>query len=234
MRANGKQPEKTDTTYHVCGDNTGENYCFHGNMNHYSENIDKIVKIQSIWRRKYIRATKDGFTKQILENMIDEYARLYAFFNNINKKLKFRKIRLPNYPSEITENLVKFAITRKYNVSPCWDTKKGDLYLYGKRLEVKGSLDLMGGGPSSFGPKEKWDRIYFVDAVDHSIKKFKIYEIKLSNRNETWKNIKINKNQTYHEQCLQKRRPRIRFAELIKQIPKNSINTIFNGFFSDL
>lgn len=196
------------------------------------ENI--IIKIQSLWRRKKLKNLKDSFTKQMLEEMIDKYNELYLFYNDMNKKLKIKQMRKPNYPPEITENLVKFAIIKKYNLSPCWDTKKGDLILYGIQLEVKGSIDLINGGPSSFGPKEEWSRIYFVDAVNCNTKNFKIYEIKLSNKNKIWKNINVSKSQTYQEQCLQQRRPRINFTELIKQIPKNFINIIFDDNFNNL
>jgi len=194
----------------------------------------RITKIQAIWRKKQVNSLKDNFTKQILEDMIDKYNELYLFYSKMNAKLKIKQMRRPNYPSEITENLVKFAIVKKYNVSPCWDTKKGDLCLYGIRLEIKGSINLLNGGPSSFGPREEWDRIYFVDAVNCGVKKFRIYEIKLSNRSKIWQNIRVSKKQSYQEQCLQKRRPRITFIELIKQLPPNTVSILFDGFFNDL
>lgn len=102
------------------------------------------------------------------------------------------------------------------------------------QLEVKGSVDLMHGGPCSFGPKEERSRIYFVDALNCFIKKFKIYEIKLSNKSKIWKSIKVNKEQTYEDQCLQGRRPRIKFKELIKQIPEYYISILYNGYITDL
>lgn len=187
-----------------------------------------------------ISIQKDGFTKQLLKDSINKYNDLYSFIDNVNSKLTIKKFRKPNYPSEITENLVKFAITKKYNTSPTekllpsWDTKKGDLCLRDMQIEVKGSVDLMNGGPCSFGPKEEWDYIYFVDALNRSRNEFKIYEIKLSNEDKIWKNIKVNKNETYQNQCLQKRRPRITFKELIRQIPESYINILFDGNINDL
>ncbi len=208
--------------------------CFQDKLDYYNENSKSIIKIQSLWRKKSIKLIKDCFTKQMLEDLINKYNDLYSYIKLMNTNLKSKKIRLPNYPSEITENLVKFAIIKKYGVSPCWNTKKGDLCLYEKQLEVKGSIDLINGGPSSFGPKEEWHRIYFVDANDCLNKKYKIYEIQMSNKHEIWQNIRVNNNQTYQNQCLQKRRPRIKFIDLIKQIPNTYTNVIFDGSFDDL
>lgn len=228
------EEEQLNQIYDVYNyDNTYKLY-YDDKINHYNDNIKTIIKLQSLYRKRKIRYLKDSFTKGMLEGMINTYNNLYVFYCKMNKQLKLKKMRIPNYPSEITENLVKFAIIKKYNVSPCWDTNKGDLYLYGKYLEVKGSCDLINGGPSSFGPNEEWHRIYFVDAKHSQSKKFKIYEFTISNNNEIWKNIKVNKTQTYFEQCIQKRRPRIKFTELIKQIPSRFINIIFDGYFSDL
>ena len=69
---------------------------------------------------------------------------------------------------------------------PNWDTKKGDLELLNKQIEVKGFMSF---GPTSFGPTENWDWIYFVDATDFINKKFKVFEIKLSNKSNVWRNI---------------------------------------------
>lgn len=64
--------------------------------------------------------------------------------------------------------------------------------------------------------------------------KFKVYEIKLSNENNLWKNIKVNATQTYADQCSQGRRPRITFTELVKQIPAKYINIIFYDHIDNL
>lgn len=76
---------------------------------------------------------------------------------------------------------------------PSWNTDKGDLVINKKnipfyQIEVKG---FMSDGPSSFGPTENWDCIYFVDCKDFVCKKFKVYEIRLSNKSEIWENIRI-------------------------------------------
>jgi hypothetical protein len=77
---------------------------------------------------------------------------------------------------------------------PCWDTDKGDIIINKKhifkQIEVKGFMSI---GPSSFGPTEKWDFLYFVDGQDIKNKKFKVYEVKLSNKNEFFRNINMSK-----------------------------------------
>jgi ABC-type antimicrobial peptide transport system permease subunit len=133
------------------------------------------------------------------------------FIDEINKILLKKKIRNENFPSEISENIVKFFLLKKYKISACWDTESGDVDFMKHKIEVKG---FMSTGPTSFGPKEQWDWIYFVDARDTLHKIYKIYEIKLSNSNSVFLNMKMNKNETFEEQCKQKRRPRISFFEI--------------------
>jgi hypothetical protein len=101
------------------------------------------------------------------------------------KGVNNKKIRNENFPSHISENLVKFALNNiKYINSDekvTWNTSVGDLEYKNKRIEVKGFIS---DGPSSFGPTEKWDTIYFVDAKKIRDKKIIIYEVLLSNIDE--------------------------------------------------
>lgn len=62
-----------------------------------------------------------------------------------------------------------------------------------------------------------------MDARKFMTRIFDIYLVKLSNDSDIWKNLKINKTQTYENQCNEKRRPRICFNNIIKQIPKTYI-----------
>ena len=198
------------------------------------------IKIQSIWRgqqiRKMNKKLNDSMSYDLLNKSIDNFNITINNEKEINKLLKKRKIRYSNFPSHISENIAKFAIYKKYGRIPNWDTDKGDLIFKNKsqiiRLEVKGSIDLSN-GPPTFGPTEEWDRIYFVDGVNTSEKRYKVYEIILSNRSDTWKNIKLNKKQTYNDQCLQKRRPRLTFSEIQTQLSEYC-KLIFDGHISEL
>lgn len=196
------------------------------------------IKIQSLWRgyniRKKNKVLHDSFTYDILITCIDQYQNVIKNEKNINTNLKKKKIRLSNFPSHISENIAKFAIYNKYNIMPTWDTDKGDLFLpvVNKQLEIKGSINL-NNGPPTFGPTEEWDYLYFVDGVDNHNKKYKVYEVKLSNKSTTWRNLKVSKSQTFYDQCLQKRRPRLKFNEIQKQLG-DKCQLIFDGHISKL
>ena len=200
-----------------------------------------IIRIQSSYRghllRKNLLTLQDGMSGELLSLCIDTYINTIENEKKINTTLKNKKIRLSNFPSHISENIVKFTIAKVYNIMPTWDTDKGDLCISNHlckfiRIEVKGSIDL-NNGPPTFGPTENWDHIYFVDGVENHLKKYKVYEVRLSNTSEKWKNIKVNKNETYHDQCQQKRRPRLTFKELKSQLG-HDCRLIFDGYLSQL
>jgi len=140
------------------------------------------------------KVLQDGMNFKLLMKVLDSYTRLCEDLKEVNKLLKGKgKSRMPNFMSEISENIVKFALAKIYGYYPNWNSKKGDLEVETVdkkliQLEIKG---FMSDGPLSFGPNEDWDIIYFVDAKDFINKKFKIYEIKLSNRSDIWRKIKI-------------------------------------------
>tara|TARA_Y100000816_G_scaffold185932_1_gene134974 strand:+ start:4658 stop:5263 length:606 start_codon:yes stop_codon:yes gene_type:complete len=198
------------------------------------------IKIQKIWRGYIIRkkncTLKDGMNINMLEKCIESYKSTIEFEKMINNSLCNKKIRLSNFPSHISENIVKFVLFKKYKIMPTWDTDKGDLiFSFLKkiiRIEVKGSIDLSN-GPPTFGPTENWDFIYFVDGLNNSIKKYKVYEVKLSNISIQWKNMKVNKTQSYEDQCKQGRRPRLTFSEIQKQLG-DCCKLIFDGYISEL
>jgi len=196
---------------------------------------EKIIIIQKNVRRFLnnvrLKKLKDGMTLNIVESYLDMYIKNYYFIEDINKKLCKKKIRNQNFPSEISENIVKFAFLKKYKIIPSWDTDNGDLSFLNKKIEVKG---FMSSGPSSFGSTEKWDILYFVDSTKFIDKKFIIYEIMLSNTNPIWRNIKLNKNETYNDQCKKGIRPRITFKELYEQLKNDYCKKIFDGYLSEL
>jgi hypothetical protein len=198
------------------------------------------IKIQSYWRgynlRKELITLNDNYTFEILNRCLDKYIADLKFNDEIiNPLMSKKKRRNENFPSDISENIVKFVIANKYRIMPCWDTDKGDIVIKKKdlfkQIEVKG---FMSSGPSSFGPKEMWDWIYFVDGINIRNKMFKVYEIKLSNKSETFRDIKITKTETYGEQCDRKVRPRCGFETILKPQLGEHCKLIFDGHISKL
>ena len=115
---------------------------------------------------------------------------------------------------------------------PSWNTDKGgDLIYNNERFEIKGFISF---GPSSFGPKEMWDVLYFVDAIDVLNKHFKVYEIKLSNTSEIFRNIKFNNKETFDQIASSGKRPRAEFYKQIKPQIDNYCQLIFDGHVSKL
>lgn len=174
-----------------------------------------IIKIQALFRGYYVRkinkSNKDNFDLILIIELLNSHINYVTNIKNINSKLINRKIRNPNFPSDISENIVKYAFYKKYKIMPCWDTKSGDLKFLNKKIEVKG---FSSNGPTSFGPNESWDLLYFVDCTNFINFEFIVYEIKLSTRNKT---------DTYKNQCDKKIRPRIVFNEFKKQLLYHNI-----------
>ena len=211
-------------------------------INEYNIITNKVIIIQSLVRKliviKKLRKKKDNFTLDIIKNKIKRYNYNYLEDEKINRILSKKKIRHQNYPSEITENIVKFVIFKKYKVMGCWDTKCGDLDLMNKKIEIKG---FMSSGPCSFGPTEKWNWIYFVDCRKCVKEEFIVYELKLSNDSIKWRNLilsgkKNNNIKTMGMLCDKGKggaRPRLCFKEIKKQLI-NDIKIIWKGNINDL
>jgi hypothetical protein len=177
--------------------------------------------------QKYIRGhlvrKHNGITNRQLKQLFNQYQCSCNLIDQINTTLSRKKIRKSNFPSHISENIVKNAMYNKYHIMPNWNCKVGDLTFCNRKIEVKAFTSA---GPSSFGPNENWDWIYFLDCID--FENVKIYEIKLSNTSPEWKTIMVNSSETFYDQCRQKRRPRVKFEDIRKQL-YSYISTIFTG-----
>jgi len=152
----------------------------------------------------------------------------------INKLKNFKKktncnLRFPNFPECISENIIKefINIIEKRNCNS--STTSGDLEvkedLKNIKVEVKCFTSI---GPTSFGPTESWDEIYFLDAFNFVNKYFKIYKLKLSNDSKKFKSVKINSEKTYEQVCKEGKRPRISF-KLLKEQLYDDFQLIYEG-----
>ena len=197
------------------------------------------IIIQSCYRgyivRKKLRELTDNMSFPLMSRLINRYNQNLIFVKKFNKLLSKKKIRNENFPSHISENIAKYAIYKKYKIMPCWDTKKGDIVIdkLNLQIEVKG---FMSDGPTSFGPTENWDLIYFVDCRKTLEKKFKVYEVKLSNRDEKFRSIKLNKTDTYGDICDKNQRGKLRgcFEKIFKPQLGDECKLIFDGVLKKL
>lgn len=185
--------------------------------------------IRGYLTRKKIISLKDGMTLDNVIELINGYNQVLRVQKKVNLSLTKKKIRKTNYPSEITENIAKFAIAKKYKIMGNWDIKPGDLTVLKKQIEVKGGF--IEHGPPTFGPDEKWDWIYFVDCEETFKMKYKVYEIKKSNI--YFHNLMVNNTETFGNQCIQRRRPRLVFSSIKEQLGEN-VKLIFDGHITEL
>lgn len=152
------------------------------------------------------------YTKEILISRLRSYKMFY------NSAKLHKGIRKPNFPEDISENIVKFHL----NYKTTWKSKTGgDLYSdrFGK-IEIK---CFSSDGPISFGPSERWNILYILDAREFQNDIFTIHKINLTS--EGFKKVRVSKKQTFGEQILQKRRPRIPWKSLQNQITSHLEST---------
>ena len=175
---------------------------------------------------------KDSYTQELLN---EQYMLHKQYVNgriDTTKKTGV-KVRLPSIPEDISENIIKFIIRNKlHDNTTRWDCKKGDLH---SQIEGKQECKCFtSDGPSSFTPSSDWDVIYFLDARNWLIyDKFILYRIPLKRTSNEWKNIKVNKTQTFEDQTKQGRRPRISWEFLQPQISLYC-NKVYEGSFEDI
>lgn len=194
-------------------------------------NVQKAVSRKAMSSSNTLPSTSDLYSKDVLRRTYQSHKGYVKELIAISSETNL-KVRLPNMPEHISENIVKFILQNKMGDKTCsWDCKKGDLYsALEKQQECK---TFTSDGPPSFGPNEEWDVLYFLDArkwlEDHYI----LYRVGLSNRCDAWRNVKVNKNQTFGDQCQQNRRPRITWEALYPQISTHCTK-IFDGTFEEI
>jgi len=127
------------------------------------------------------------------------------------------KTRRYGLPEHISENIVKFVIHNKLGDTTCsWGCAVGDLFSSkSKIIECK---SLTSDGPTSFGPDQKWDEIYFLDARKWLEDELHVWKCSAPSTHEVWKTLKISKGQTKADQSAEHRRPRIGWEALYPQI----------------
>lgn len=181
----------------------------------------------------------DHYTTVVLKERFEKHKE-YISSTLETKKATGINFRLPNMPEDISENIAKFIIqnhvgdkSSKWTKGICSKGQKisGDLI-----SEKEGTQEVKwfaSDGPSSFGPKEKWNVIYFLDGRNWLDDKFILWRVPLSNDSAEWKSLKVNKNQTYEEQSGMGRRPRNNWDDIKEQIGSYA-TLVFEGKFDEI
>lgn len=143
-----------------------------------------------------------------------------SYVQGLNKLKKLgMKVRYPPFPEHLSQGIVQLALSKYPEFKSIREAKVGDLEYFSedkwKRIEVKAfSSD----GPMSFGPKESWHKLVILDARDWSNDNFKCTCINLTNSCPEWRNLLVNKTETFEYQALKGRRPRFSPSSLLKQV----------------
>jgi hypothetical protein len=179
-----------------------------------------------------MKIIQDNYSRVILETRFYNYKKTFIDTEQIIK-ITGLKIRHQNPPEDITENIAKFIIHNYENDNSCEWCKSiglnGDLYSkkYKSLIEIKAFTSP---GPSSFGPTKKFDKIYFLDMQKWLEDIFVLWKVNVNHESKEWINLKINKTQTFQDQCTQGRRPHLSWFHIYNQIPEKC-EKIYNGSF---
>jgi len=170
-------------------------------------------KNRSVSQRKNIQKGQDGYTPSLLRKRYSLFREFVIETKCLMEKSGCR-IRLPNPPEDITENIVKFLIRRQMGDKTCvWckgvDDQTGDLFSsQGGVYEVK---SFTSDGPCSFGPKKKFDCLFFLDMRQWLDNHFILWRFHLSHASCLFKTIPIHRNGIMQDKCERGLRPHVSF-----------------------
>ena len=159
----------------------------------------------------------DGYSVFLLRQRYHLFRNYVMETMNLQEKFQC-DLRLPNPPEDITENIVKFLIRRELGDRTCvWCKgvvgKTGDLFSsQGGLYEVKAFTS---DGPCSFGPKKKFDCLFFLDMRRWLENHFILWRFHLSNASPLFKNIPINgMKSSMQDKCERGLRPHVCFETI--------------------
>ena len=174
--------------------------------------------------------SNESYTKEILDQQFTIY-KLYVV-ERMKTTTYGVKIRLPNMPEDISENIIKYILHfTGYDTTTKWDCKKGDLYSSTEGIQE--CKCFTSNGPISFTPSSNWNILYCLDAREWKNNIFVLYRISLQRTSDAWKNIQMNKKQIFEDQCQQGRRPRITWKKLYPQI-QDYCTKIYEGSYENI
>lgn len=208
-------------------------------LNHVSE-ISEKVTISSAKKPKLIKEEvkhDDKYTPAILRRRYNRFRDDYIDCSELITTTGL-PIRHQNPPEDISENIAKFIMINYDNDPTCKWAKsigvKGDLYSEKYNIDSPAEIKaLTSDGPSSFGPEKKFSVIYFLDMRDWLNDKFILWKVNLTSESPAWKGIKMNKKQTFEDQCKEGRRPHISWDNIYPQISEHCVK-VYDGTFEGI
>jgi hypothetical protein len=169
----------------------------------------------------------------MLKELYDSHLSYVKKIEEICQKYQYpeSEVRKPNMPEYLTENMIRLIIINYLHDETCCKGDVGDLF--SEKEGIQECKTFSSDGPISFGPTEKWDVIYFLDARDWLNDHYVLYQLKEKNDSPQFQQIAISKTETFGDQCRQQRRPRIAWNSLYPQI-KDRVEIVYQGSFSPI
>jgi len=179
---------------------------------------------------------RDVYSHKMAEGELSkhEILDLYSHFKNyyiLRESIysgRLKKHRLPNFPEDVSENIIRMHIGNNCT----WNTAVGDLKTIhdNKKIEVK---CVNSKGPMSFGPNCKWDKLFILEWIDLKLDTFNIYECPHPNTHECIQSLPVSKTETFAKQSNDGKRPRINLPSFKKHLG-DLLTVVFNGTIYDL
>jgi hypothetical protein len=161
------------------------------------------------------KETTLGLIAEDIENLYNGYCNFELIMRAPRNSGKYEELqnksvtRSLNLPSEVSENLARFALYKYEFVRTNEDgidyaqtsffCPRGDLATDNNntQIEVKGFTS---DGPLSYGPTEHWDKLVFVDMRHHiETHSVKVILVDIGDLENAWKNIRVKKEITLKE-----------------------------------
>lgn len=200
--------------------------------------VPRVVKKTTEKQATEKLSLPDAYTSDFLCRRFRQFKESHDLLSEFNLATGL-PIRHQNPPEDITENIAKFVIQNHDNDLSCkWAKSVG---LNGDLCSSKYPIDFppevkafTSDGPLSFGPDKKFGVIYFVNMIDIFTQgKLSVWKVNLTSESPIWKETKMNKEQTFEDQCKQGRRPRITWFSLYPQISEHCVK-IYDGTFEGI
>jgi len=158
----------------------------------------------------------DPYTESVCRLLWKAFVSDEKNLSEIEKENPGIHIRRSGLCMELSESMVKFSI-QSAGDKTCRKANKGDLF-----SDVEGQQEVKSitaiDSPTSFGPNQHWNVIYFLDASEWKNNNFTIWRVPIPNTHEFWKTLPVSKKQTKGDFSEAGKRPRPIWSTAIKPL----------------